>query len=53
LSTQSDSADLLGSFKPREAGTLCYPLVATFLQLFAETFPREPNSEFATRVVRA
>ena len=53
LSTQSDSADLLGGFKPREAGTLCYPLVAAFSQLFADTFPREPNSEFATRVVRA
>ena len=53
LSTQSDSADLLGGFKPREAGTLCYPLVATFSQLFADTFPRDPNSEFATRVVRS
>ena len=53
LSTQSDSADLLGGFKPREAGTLCYPLVATFSQLFADTFPRDPNSEFAMRVVRA
>jgi midasin len=52
MSTQSDSADLLGGFKPREPGALCLPLAATFAQLFADTFPREPNSEFAARVVR-
>ncbi len=52
MSTQSDSADLLGGFKPREAGTLCLPLLAAFAQLFADTFPREQNSEFAARVVR-
>lgn len=52
MSTQSDSADLLGGFKPREPGALCLPLVASFVRLFADTFPREPNSEFTARVVR-
>jgi midasin len=52
MSTQSDSADLLGGFKPREPGVLCLPLAVAFSQLFADTFPRELNSEFASRVVR-
>lgn len=52
MSTQSDSADLLGGFKPQDPAALCLPLLASFVQLFAETFPRDPNSEFAARVVR-
>ena len=52
MSTQSDSADLVGGFKPREPGTLCLPLAATFAALFSETFPRDANAEFAARVVR-
>jgi len=52
MSTQSDSADLLGGYKPRDAAALCLPLAATFGRLFDSTFPREANAEFAARVVR-
>ena len=52
MSTQSDSADLLGGYKPRDAAALCLPLSAEFGALFADTFPREANAEFAARVVR-
>ena len=53
MSTQSDSADLLGGFKPRDAAALCLPLAAAFAAAFDDTFPREANAEFAARVVRA
>lgn len=52
MSTQSDSADLLGGFKPRDAAALCLPLAAAFAAAFDNTFPREANAEFAARVVR-
>jgi midasin len=53
MSTQSDSADLLGGFKPQDPSALCVPLAAAFGELFNQTFPKEANAEFALRVVRA
>jgi midasin len=52
MSTQSDSADLLGGFKPQDPSALCLPLAAHFGDLFGQTFPKEANAEFAARVVR-
>ena len=53
MSTQSDSADLLGGFKPQDPSALCLPLATRFTELFGQTFPKEANAEFAARVVRA
>lgn len=52
MSTQSESGDLLGGFRPVNAATLAAPLAAAFAKLFGDTFPRERNAEFAARVVR-
>lgn len=52
MSTQSDSADLVGGFKPQDPSALCLPLAAKFGDLFGHTFPKEANAEFAARVVR-
>jgi midasin len=52
MSTQSDSADLLGGFKPQDPSALCLPLATRFSELFGQTFPKEANAEFAARVVR-
>eukprot|EP00850_Spirogloea_muscicola_P001971 SM000007S20931 [mRNA] locus=s7:964636:998915:+ [translate_table: standard] len=38
MSQQSDSADLLGGFKPIESQALCGPLLDTFNRLFRRTF---------------
>jgi len=53
MSTQSDAADLLGGYKPRDAAAICLPLARRFLELFGTTFPKDANAEFAARVVRS
>eukprot|EP01116_Phalansterium_solitarium_P008707 TRINITY_DN2266_c0_g2_i3.p1 TRINITY_DN2266_c0_g2~~TRINITY_DN2266_c0_g2_i3.p1 ORF type:complete len:1859 (-),score=760.71 TRINITY_DN2266_c0_g2_i3:142-5718(-) len=53
LSQQSESADLLGGFKPVELRSLCVPLKAEFERLFPKTFSMKKNAEFFERVVRA
>ncbi|KAI5058508.1 hypothetical protein GOP47_0026678 [Adiantum capillus-veneris] len=50
LSQQSDSADLIGGFKPVEAQQVCVKLVKRFKELFCRTFPSQHNSEYLTRV---
>lgn len=41
LSQQTDSADLLGGFKPVEMRVLCVPIKAKFDQLFPKTFSKK------------
>lgn len=41
LSQQSDVADLLGGFKPRDAQFICFPLYKEFEDLFSKTFSVE------------
>ncbi|MCO5587040.1 hypothetical protein L7F22_040985 [Adiantum nelumboides] len=50
LSQQSDSADLIGGFKPVEAQQVCLKLLERFKDLFCHTFPSQQNSEFLVRV---
>jgi hypothetical protein len=47
---QSDSADLLGGFKPVELRILFAPLKKKFDALFVKTFSKTSNSEFISRV---
>ncbi|KAG6397962.1 hypothetical protein SASPL_139412 [Salvia splendens] len=50
LSQQSDVADLLGGFKPVDAGLVCVPLYQEFVTLFINTFPSKDNNIFLTRM---
>eukprot|EP01133_Synstelium_polycarpum_P016329 gene16329-19424_t len=50
LNQQSDSADLVGGFKPVEMRLLCTPLKAKFETLFGRTFSDSANSEFLERI---
>jgi midasin len=44
LSQQTDSADLLGGFKPVDLRMLCAPLKEQFETLFPKTFSRKVTS---------
>ena len=50
MSQQSDSADLLGGFKPVDPRTLCLPVIETFLDMFVRSFSRKANMKFLQRV---
>ena len=52
LSQQTDSADLLGGFRPVQAGEAFYPLVERFSHLFASTFTKGSNSAFLGRMAK-
>jgi midasin (ATPase involved in ribosome maturation) len=49
MSQQSDSADLLGGFKPVDIKTLVAPILDRFEQLFFKTFSRKQNTEFMNK----
>lgn len=53
LNQQSDSSDLLGSFRPLEMRVLCVPLKRQFDQLFARTFSQSANQQFLDQVDKA
>ena len=50
LNQQSDSADLLGGFKPVELRVLCAPLKKKFEELFPKTFSKKANQKFLDSV---
>jgi midasin (ATPase involved in ribosome maturation) len=50
LSQQTDSADLVGGFKPVELRLLCAPLKDKFDAAFARTFSKQANAEFLASV---
>ena len=50
MSQQSDSADLLGGFKPVDMKQLVAPLRETFEILFCQTFSRKQNVKFLSHV---
>ncbi|EGG20931.1 type A von Willebrand factor domain-containing protein [Cavenderia fasciculata] len=50
LNQQSDSADLIGGFKPVEMRLLCTPLKNRFETLFKRTFSESSNAEFLERI---
>lgn len=49
LSQQTDSADLLGGFRPVQASEAFLPLVEQFSRLFPATFTKGSNDAFVTR----
>lgn len=53
MNQQSDSADLLGGFRPVELRLLCYPLKLQFETLFCKTFSKSKNKAFLDRVEQA
>ena len=53
MSQQSDSADLIGGFKPVEVGSLISPLMDRFEALFARTFSVKNNREFIKKAQQA
>jgi len=52
LNQQSDSADLIGGFKPTEIGKLMVPLMNQFGALFPRTFSRAQNADFLAKLRR-
>jgi len=50
LNQQSDSADLLGGFKPIEVNALLSPLKKKFDKLFARTYTRKGNTKFLSKL---
>ena len=50
MSQQSESADLLGGFKPVDIRLLCAPLMDDFVPLFCRTFSRKKNQRFLDNV---
>ncbi|OQS07463.1 midasin [Thraustotheca clavata] len=46
LNVQSDSADLLGGYKPVDVYQLARPLYMEFVNLFSSTFPSSANASF-------
>ncbi|OQR87196.1 midasin-like protein, partial [Achlya hypogyna] len=46
LNVQSDSADLLGGYKPVDVYQLARPLYMDFVNLFSATFPSSANASF-------
>ena len=53
LNMQTDSADLLGGFKPMYLKQLAAPLVAAFSPLFVRTFSETSNAAFISAVTSA
>jgi midasin len=53
LNQQSDSSDLLGSFRPLEMRVLCLPLKRQFDQLFARSFSQSANQQFLDQVEKS
>ncbi len=53
LNQQSDSSDLLGSFRPLEMRVLCLPLKRQFDSLFARSFSQSANQQFLDQVEKA
>lgn len=53
LSTQTESSDLLGGFKPLDPKIPAGELLATFADLFARTFSRKKNRRFEEVVRKA
>jgi midasin len=51
LNRQTDSADLLGGYKPVELKHIFSPIREEFEALFPLTFPPEPNSRFLLHVM--
>lgn len=49
LSQQTDSADLLGGFRPVQANEAFLPLVDRFSSLFSATFTKGSNDAFLAR----
>ena len=49
LSQQTDSADLLGGFRPVQAAEAFLPMVDQFRLLFASTFTKGSNDSFLAR----
>lgn len=54
LSQQSDSADLLGGFRPVEAGEAFRPLAARLPQLLFRTYPKaeQHNQKFVAHLAK-
>jgi midasin len=50
MNQQSDSSDLVGSFRPVESHILLIPLMATFQSLVARTWPAGNNLDFFRRL---
>jgi midasin len=50
LNQQSDSADLIGGYKPVEISKLMVPLMNSFGALFPRTFSRSQNEEFLSKL---
>ena len=50
MSQQSDSADLLGGFKPVDMKQLVTPLRETFETIFCQTFSRKQNVKFLSHL---
>ena len=50
MSQQSDSADLIGGFKPVDIRVLANPLREVFLDLFGQTFSLSSNESFLSSV---
>ncbi|CAK4340295.1 unnamed protein product [Aphanomyces euteiches] len=53
LNVQSDSADLLGGYKPVDMYQLARPLYLEFVSLFSATFPSSSNEAFLQAVQKA
>lgn len=51
MNQQSDSADLLGGFKPVEMKTIVTPVRQDFEDLFAATFPSSENNKFLQHIM--
>lgn len=50
MSQQSDSADLLGGFKPVNIRALAEPVLDRFRKAFFKTFSRKQNATFVGKV---
>lgn len=50
MSQQSDSADLLGGFKPVNIRALSEPVLDKFRKIFFKTFSRKQNASFVGKV---
>ncbi|EQC37386.1 hypothetical protein SDRG_04990 [Saprolegnia diclina VS20] len=53
LNVQSDSADLLGGYKPVDVYQLARPLYMDFVNLFSSTFPSSANASFLHAIQKA
>lgn len=52
LSQQTDSADLLGGFRPVQPAEAMLPLASHFQELFSSTFTRGDNAAFMARTAK-